>query len=262
LGVNVGLLGNHPLDELLRGHFKGEESDIALQCQTNMFGNADQKARLTHAWATCHNDEVRTLQTVEGFVDCFQPGFKPGHPAWNAGVEQKAFEVLIRGIRNRHQVALVAFLADSEDCLFSVRDDVINACVFAISELGDVVGSTQQASAHGESADIAGVRFGVLRGGDAIGERDQVIQPANIIKVPAGFKGFLNSEDVKIVVGFKKFCEGFPDPTVAKNVKTISVYQWRSIHIGIRRDKNGTDESFFHIAVKKLIRIGAGLCTV
>jgi hypothetical protein len=146
--------------------------------------------------------------------------------------------------------------------LFGIRYNVINTCVFAISELGDVIGGTQQTPAHGERADVAGVRFGVLRGWDAIGERDQVIQPANMFKVPAGLKGFLDCQDVKIVVGFKEFGEGFPDPTVAKNVKTISVYQWRCIHIGIRRDKHGTDESFFHIAVKKLICVGAGLCTV
>ena len=101
----------------------------------------------------------------------------------------------------------------------------------------------------------------MLRGRDAVGEGDQVIQPADVFEVPAGFEGFLDGQDVEIAVGLEELDEGFPDPAVAVEVEILSVDQGGSVHIGIRRDEHGADESLLHVAVKKLICVGAGLCT-
>ena len=61
LGIDLGFLGDHALNELLGGHFEREEGDVALQRQADMLGDTDQKAGLAHARATRDDEQVGTL---------------------------------------------------------------------------------------------------------------------------------------------------------------------------------------------------------
>jgi len=58
LGIDLGFLGDHALNELLSGHFECEEGDIAFERQTDMLGDADHEAGLAHARATRDDDQV------------------------------------------------------------------------------------------------------------------------------------------------------------------------------------------------------------
>jgi len=79
--------------------------------------------------------------------------------------------------------------------------------------------------------------------------------------MPAGFQRFFDGQNVKVAVGLEQLDEGFPDPAIAVEVEIFSVDHRCSVHVGIRCDEHGADESFLHVAVKKKICFGAGLCT-
>src|SRR5690606_6698651 len=111
--------GNHPVDQLNAGHFKGEYRHGNFEVHGSIPQGGNNKRGLTHPWTSRDNDKIRLLPTRRNAVKCCES-------AWYAG---QAILMVFQDLQlldgTRHKVAHVVVVLPQvrvrylEDSLFS-----------------------------------------------------------------------------------------------------------------------------------------------
>ncbi len=108
-----------------------------------------------------------------------------------------AVNIAADNIFERDQIMFVAILTDPKNGLLRLINDGFNSVIFPVSQLGNLVGGSEQPAPNCQGIDVAGIRLGVQRGRYLVGKADKVFHSAHILQVAACFQLLFDGQQVK-----------------------------------------------------------------
>src|SRR2546423_8595444 len=169
VGVVLAARADQPLRDLLPRHLEGEECAWHLLVDSDVAGDLEREATLSHRGTGGDAHEVRGLEAGGDPIQVLEAAREPGH--LGAGLVEVAdpLERLDERVLEEDELALRTALAEVVDELFGARDELRRLAFALPAEVRDLATGADQAAQSRRLADDLRVVAGVGGRGDPPG---------------------------------------------------------------------------------------------
>ncbi len=139
-------------------------------------------------------------------------------------------------------------LADGEDGLLGVVDDLLDHRLRLICQSGDLVSGFQQPAPGAGVLDQVAIGLGVQRGRDTVQQTGQVGRAADLVQAPLPLELFGDRQQIDRQPLVVKAGEGLVDPTIAMEVEIFRRQELGDVVVGLRIDQHRPQDGLFSLA--------------
>ena len=159
--------------------------------------------------------------------------------------------VLAQDGSDRQQLARQPALADSEDGLLRVADDIIDRRVVGVRQTGDGVGRLQQAPPGGAFLNEQSVRAGVQGRRDVVDQSRQIGRSAHFLQAILPLQLLRDGQHVDRQALFLQAGEGFPDPAMPVDVKILGSQELGYVVVDLGVNQHRPHDGFLGFPVMR-----------
>src|SRR5687768_8910448 len=123
LRVDLRLGAQHALDELLRRHLEAQHEHGAAERDAHVLGDVEREGRLSHAWASGDDDEIRRLEARRLEIELLEAGGDAGDVLLPLVEPLDVLERVLEDFADGQRAALQPPLGETEDTLLGVVDE-------------------------------------------------------------------------------------------------------------------------------------------